>query len=72
MNEELKPCPFCGGEAGKRLDEDNPKYWSVMCNKCHCKTSGYQDYTIAVSIWNTRLSVIKNTNMNNYNFDIGM
>ncbi len=34
-SEELKPCPFCGGEAAIVYDI-NSVY--VKCIKCHCQT----------------------------------
>ena len=36
---ELKPCPFCGGEA--RLQRKVVGYY-VICKKCGCRTPYYQ------------------------------
>lgn len=52
----LKPCPFCGGEA-----ECN-KWWSAtiagkyatVCTKCSCGTDYYYTEAEAISAWNTR------------------
>ena len=41
-NVELKPCPFCGGQAEVRQFA-NPKNWySVECVECHCGTDGFR------------------------------
>lgn len=54
---ELKPCPFCGGEA-KYLDMTNPK---IICTGCEAqingvysmiKSRGYKEYLY--SLWNRR------------------
>lgn len=35
MSEELKPCPFCGGEAKEFTGEDAaPHRWTVECDRC--------------------------------------
>lgn len=35
MSEELKPCPFCGGEAKEFTGEDAaPHRWTVECDSC--------------------------------------
>lgn len=46
LDDELKPCPFCGGKAYINVDheavEDTEKrHWAytVVCNRC-CATSG--------------------------------
>lgn len=53
---ELKPCPFCGGEAELKDVEDNcmgRKCW-VRCRNCSFTTL-YSDYPEwPVSAWNTR------------------
>ena len=43
MNEELKPCPFCGCEAeicSAFEDKYLGKYWYVRCKKCYSRSSG--------------------------------
>ncbi len=37
MSDELKPCPFCGGEA--KL-EDHRLIWVVKCNGCEVAMLG--------------------------------
>ena len=53
---DLKPCPFCGGEAVIDVDPDAVrwKYYAV-CNRC-CATSGLT-YTPqkAIEAWNRRV-----------------
>lgn len=61
---EIKPCPFCNGEADISY---SGQYRFVRCLKCNAK-SGYIDvtsyppmsnivcYEEAISLWNTRLS----------------
>ena len=35
MSEELRPCPFCGGEAKEFTGEDAaPHRWTVECDSC--------------------------------------
>lgn len=35
MSEELRPCPFCGGEAKEFTGEDAaPHRWTVECDAC--------------------------------------
>ena len=61
--EELKPCPFCGGEAkiSERYREgiSNRKMYWVECKKCgitqaHHALAGYNSRTKAVNAWNMR------------------
>ena len=58
---DLKPCPFCGGEASINFDSEaivdsQWRHWAynVVCDKC-CATSGLA-YSIemAIEIWNRR------------------
>ena len=59
MTEELKPCPFCGGEARIDVDiDDRHENLDVMvyCEECGCQTpDGYESIEEAVSTWNTRV-----------------
>ena len=53
---ELKPCPFCGGEARMRLDNVVKKEWRVECknwNSCGAATS-FLGKTEAIAAWNRR------------------
>ena len=58
--EELKPCPFCGGEAIIAYDL---AYWVVSCTECPTKLTGYRHNghivesmtkEEAIKTWNTR------------------
>lgn len=63
---ELKPCPFCGGEAQIDSTELHDEYraddftWLVICSSAACYGNAYQlDHTFynrqdAVEAWNTR------------------
>ena len=67
MNEELKPCPFCGGEAELIGGTENwtPTYddpdsggdpVAVVCNNCSCGLYGtFWDYGDAEKAWNNRV-----------------
>lgn len=69
MSVELKPCPFCGGEAeldfaGKSFTYtasngkpyDSGFYYTVKCRDevCGCKIGIYEDAEMALSAWNRR------------------
>ena len=64
---ELKPCPFCGGEAfvnddptgngGKPHTSGNVglgRLWSVECDECGADAGFWQDRDVAIAAWNTR------------------
>ena len=58
MTDELKPCPFCGGEA-KYYHRDDDSGWSntdwVSCSgDCGASTCMHETKEQAVSAWNTR------------------
>lgn len=44
MSEELKPCPFCGGQASlnyERIPGENKGFWAqVICNGCYGRSGG--------------------------------
>lgn len=44
MNEELKPCPFCGGKAEinyERFPGEDKGFWAqIICNNCHGRSGG--------------------------------
>jgi len=56
---ELKPCPFCGGEA-RTLDDMTPRYWYIQCLDCemefNCSREVYHFDTEqeAIDAWDTR------------------
>lgn len=49
-NKELKPCPFCNGEAELYLGDE----WFVECQYCLATTSHYPDKADAILYWNER------------------
>lgn len=58
---ELKPCPFCGGEAW--IDEfqqehfNRPKLeyvWSIECKECAFSSRYHKSKDEAIEKWNTR------------------
>ena len=54
--EELKPCPFCGGEADIWRCEYTGNCYMVGCSYCHMfAMSDYEDEAIAT--WNRRVKV---------------
>jgi Lar family restriction alleviation protein len=54
-NEELLPCPFCGGEA-RIIDLEDPeyKYYQIRCSKCMCKTATHLGMEATIAAWNRR------------------
>ena len=54
MSEELRPCPFCGGEA--RLETYGGTACAVVCQTCGCGTPTMRldDGMIAADLWNRR------------------
>lgn len=53
---ELKPCPFCGGEAEILTAESmNGGYlFGIMCNDCRSRGDVYDTEAEAIAAWNTR------------------
>lgn len=61
MSNELKPCPFCGGEAWQFIPSDVRminKGCFVECKRCGVRTScGYPNgdtVDVSLLVWNTR------------------
>lgn len=63
VENELKPCPFCGGEAKTHVcvELENTKlsimlagYYGVHCTKCHVATTPYENEDEAIKVWNKR------------------
>lgn len=60
MIDELKPCPFCGGEAIFKRDKIG--IYSVQCSRCKCMTTFQFDFgkgekeskRKAAVVWNRR------------------
>ena len=61
MSEELKPCPFCGGEDIylKEVDLDFAfsTYYHVRCLTCNCNLDSIQNTSKskAIEAWNRRV-----------------
>ena len=60
--EELKKCPFCGGEAELEYTESysSHRYYFVQCTECGCKSDDFEDdpgMKKAVAAWNNRKPV---------------
>ncbi len=69
MMSELKPCPFCGGEA--LLLGSYERGYFVECNDCFAKTSNFGSEGKAESIvaWNTRAErTCKRVDVDGYSF----
>lgn len=49
--EELKPCPFCGGEAD--IGENFDGQWGVFCETCRAVVWGYTKKA-SIAAWNRR------------------
>lgn len=57
MSEELKPCPFCGGEAEIVEVMDNPPETIAIQCKSGCGVSAHHkwmDESVLIKRWNTR------------------
>jgi cytochrome c5 len=61
---ELKPCPFCGGEA----EVDTPQYWdgacgrktyAIYCTACRCRTPDYMGLVGAKEAWDRRVEDVR-------------
>ena len=52
---ELKPRPFCGGEAFKlEMNDHGFVLFSVVCHECHASTNGMTTEALAVEAWERR------------------
>lgn len=53
---ELKPCPFCGGEASIYVAYDDGYY--VCCDECGCGLPVYNTEEDAIREWNRRTKCV--------------
>lgn len=62
MTDELKPCPFCGGDARAFYCEESGTF-DVQCQKCGAipfigsRTSEMKSLDAVIVAWNTRAAV---------------
>ena len=57
MTDELKPCPFCGGEAACIEDGSHSTAWEIGCynGQCAAEPSVWEPRKeMAIAAWNTR------------------
>ena len=52
--DELRPCPFCGGEPG--MMQQTKVNWAVMCHVCGAE-GGWSNPSDAIALWNRRATV---------------
>ena len=55
MSGELKPCPFCGGEAFRYYSGPQGEYLEIVCKKCFSQTPRLSG-DIAINVWNRRVN----------------
>ncbi len=51
---ELKPCPFCGGNAEMNHGDEHGVWW-VDCSDCGAETVGHSTEEEAAYAWNRRI-----------------
>lgn len=58
MSNELKPCPFCGGDASLIVKTffgfPEEEIYTVACNDCKSQSCYSDDRKETVKVWNTR------------------
>ena len=58
---ELKPCPFCGGEAIRLIDFDDEYervyLESIHCRSCHARVAWQETAEEAAEAWNRRVEL---------------
>lgn len=55
--DELKPCPFCGGEASFERQGTHRQSCIVVCNSCGCRHESGYEYELSAYGWNTRAAL---------------
>jgi hypothetical protein len=59
-SEELKACPFCGAEQGRKnggpklMQSDSRMGWTVRCTACLARGQNVFEQSAAIAAWNTR------------------
>ena len=53
MDEELKPCPFCG-EGAITKNIMSRSRWYVVCENCGARTDQKLERNDAIRLWNRR------------------
>lgn len=53
--EELKKCPFCGGEAKIYQSFDYVSKYRVECTKCEMCSPNYNELEDVIKVWNRRM-----------------
>jgi Lar family restriction alleviation protein len=53
MNEQLKPCPFCGGESQPESIHGGQAFY-VECTECEVETPAESTFEKAITAWNRR------------------
>lgn len=56
LNEDLKPCPFCGGPP-MQLDNSAGNYIWIECKNCAVRTYDYPTAALAIRVWQKRIQV---------------
>lgn len=51
---ELKPCPFCGGEA-ELVEVKWEEWFWVYCKRCSAETDAFASKEKAIGAWNRRI-----------------
>lgn len=54
MSEELKPCPFCGGQVILDKNDKRRRPWSIVCTECGIVNDDWAVSDQLVKEWNTR------------------
>ena len=55
MTDELKPCPFCGGEGVEILDyRERGWLYAIECLDCNASTGPQREKLDAIDAWNRR------------------
>lgn len=57
-NEELKPCPFCGGKFPEYIMNDSfgDFVFSIFCFECEAESGKYETREAAREAWNRRVN----------------